>query len=138
MQLHSKFGLLALFCISPKRLERFFFKFRHIIFIMYIIMSETFVKIDSLQHLEISRQIYNTNGSKIRATISSLFWRYANFSKLMRTIHISLTSTFHCEYCQCFTLKRCDKSKLKCTSHGGMYNAHYFRKISITSKQWML
>ena len=23
----------------------------------------------------------------------------------------------------------------KCTSHGGMYSAHYFGKISITSKQ---
>ena len=30
-------------------------------------MSETFVKIDSLQHLEISKQTYNTNRSKIRA-----------------------------------------------------------------------
>ena len=38
-------------------------------------------------------------------------------------------------YCQCFTFKRCDKFKLKCTSHGGMYSAHYFGKISITSKQ---
>ena len=61
-------------------------------------------------------------------------WRYANFSKLMRTIHISMTSTFQCEYCQCFTFKRCDKVKLKCSSHGGMYSAHYFGKISITSK----
>ena len=29
-------------------------------------------------------------------------------------------------------------SKLKCTSHGGMYSAHCFGKISITSKPWML
>ena len=36
-----------------------------------------------------------------------------------------MTSTFQCEYCQCFTFKRCDKFKLKCTSHGGMYSAHY-------------
>ena len=41
-----------------------------------------------------------------------------------------MTSTFQCEYCQCFTFKRCDKFKLKCTSHGGMYGAHYFGKIS--------
>ena len=27
-----------------------------------------------------------------------------------------MTSTFQCEYGQCFTLKRCDKFKLKCTS----------------------
>ena len=32
---------------------------------MYIIMSETFIKIDSLQHLKISRQTYPTNRSKI-------------------------------------------------------------------------
>ena len=51
-------------------------------------------------------------------------------NKLMRTIHISMTSTFECEYCQCFTFKRCDKFKLKCTSHGVMYSAHYFAKIS--------
>ena len=30
-------------------------------------MSETFIKIDSLQHLEISRQTYPSNRSKIRA-----------------------------------------------------------------------
>ena len=30
-------------------------------------MSETFIKIDSLQHLEISRQIYPKKLSKIRA-----------------------------------------------------------------------
>ena len=58
----------------------------------------------------------------------SLFWRYANFCKLMRTIHVSMTRTFLCEYCQCFTFKRCNKFKLKCTSHEGMYNAHYFGK----------
>ena len=34
-------------------------------FIMYIIMSETVIKIDSLQHLEILRQGYPTNRSKI-------------------------------------------------------------------------
>ena len=37
MQLHSKFGLLADFCVSLKRLKRiFFFKSLQIIFIMYI------------------------------------------------------------------------------------------------------
>ena len=73
-------------------------------------MSETFIKIDSLQHLEILRQTY--------------LRRYANFSKLMRTIHTSMTSTFQCEYWQCLTFKRCDKFKVKCTSHGGMYCSH--------------
>ena len=65
----------------------------------------------------------------------SLFWRYANFSKLMRTIQISMTTTFQCEDCQCFTFKICAKFKLKCITHGGMYSAHYFGKIRITSKQ---
>ena len=31
-------------------------------------MSETFIDIDSLQHLEILRETYPTNQSKIRAT----------------------------------------------------------------------
>ena len=31
-----------------------------------------------------------------------------------------MTSTFQSEYCQCFTFKRCDKFKLKCTNHGGI------------------
>ena len=35
--------------------RQFFLKSLHIIFIMSIIMSETFITIDSLQHLEISR-----------------------------------------------------------------------------------
>ena len=45
-----------------------------------------------------------------------------------------MTSTFQCEYCQCFTFKRCDKFKLKCTSHGGMYSVHHFGKIYLL--QW--
>ena len=36
-----------------------------------------------------------------------------------------MTSTFQYEYCLCFKFKRCDKFKLKCTSHGGIYIAHY-------------
>ena len=60
-------------------------------------MSETFIKIDSLQHLEISRQTY-FNQSKICATTFTVK-RYAYFYKLVRTIHISMTTTFQCEYC---------------------------------------
>ena len=41
----------------------------------------------------------------------SLFWRYANFSKLMRTVHISMTSTLQCEYCHVMT----DQTKILCT-----------------------
>ena len=42
-------------------LDHLLAKSLHIIFIMYIIMSETFIEIDSLQHLEISRQTYPMN-----------------------------------------------------------------------------
>ena len=87
-------------------------------------MSETFIKIDSLQHLETSRLTYPTNWSKI----------LANFSKLRRAIHISIVHFSVSEYCQCFTFKRCDKFKLKCTSHGGVNSAHYFGKISHSVK----
>ena len=39
----------------------------------------------------------------------------------MRTIHISMTSTFQCEYCQCFTLKRCDKKAIKVQLYRKLY-----------------
>ena len=58
----------AFWYISEANRTNLFQKSLHIIFIMYIIMSETFIKIDSLQHLEISRQAYPTYRSKIRAT----------------------------------------------------------------------
>ena len=56
------------FNLSLKRQEQINIKSLHIMFIMYIIMSETFIKIDSLERLKISRQTYPTNRSKIRAT----------------------------------------------------------------------
>ena len=72
-------------------------------------MSKTFIKIESLQHLEISRR----TGQK-SAYQHSLFWRYAtDFSKLMPTTHTSMASTFQCEYCQCFTFKICNKIHTK-------------------------
>ena len=42
-------------------------------------MSETFIKIDSLQHLEISRQNYHTNWSKISATAFTVKNKHAEF-----------------------------------------------------------
>ena len=72
-------------------------------------MSKTFIKIESMQHLEISRR----TGQK-SAFQHSLFWRYAtDFSKLMPTTHTSMASTFQCEYCQCFTFKICNKIHTK-------------------------
>ena len=41
--------------------------------------------------------------------ITFTFLRYANFSKLMRTIHTSMASTFQFEYWHCFTFKGCNK-----------------------------
>ena len=49
-------------------LDHLLAKSLHIIFKMYIIMSETFIEIDSLQHLEISRQTYPMNQWKICIT----------------------------------------------------------------------
>ena len=47
---------------------------------MYIKMSETFIEIDSLQHLEISRQTYPSAWTGQKSTLQhSLFWRYAKF-----------------------------------------------------------
>ena len=48
--------------MSLKRLEQFFLKSLHIIFITYVIRSETFNENDSLQHLKIST--YPTNLSR--------------------------------------------------------------------------
>ena len=48
--------------------NEFFLKSLHIIYIMYIKVSETFIKIDSLEHLKISRQTYPTNRSKLCVT----------------------------------------------------------------------
>ena len=42
---------------------------------------------------------------------------------------MSMTSTFQCEYCQCFTFKRCDKFKLKCIRHGGMASGMASEKL---------
>ena len=72
-------------------------------------MSKTFIKIESMQHLELSKR----TGQK-SAFQHSLFWRYAtDFSKLMPTTHTSMASTFQCEYCQCFTFKICNKIHTK-------------------------
>ena len=43
---------------------------------MFIIMSETFIKIDSLQHL---RDESSLRTDQISALQHSLFWRYAGF-----------------------------------------------------------
>ena len=59
---------------------------------MYIITSETFIEIDSLQDLEIQDKPILRTRQKSALQLSLLF-----------------------------TFKRCDKFKLKCTSHGGMY-----------------
>ena len=114
MQLYSKLWLLALFCISLERLNRILFKPHHKIFTIYITVSETLVKIDSLQYLKDKRILERRTGQK-SALQHLLFWQYGNFSKLMWAIHTSTTSTFQCEYWQCFT-KDAIKFKLQSTS----------------------
>ena len=49
-------------------------------------MSETFIKINQLQHLEILRQTYLTNLSKICVTTFTFFDVMLIF-QIMRTIH---------------------------------------------------
>ena len=130
MQLCSKFWLLALFWISLKRLYRIFFKLHHTIFMM----SKTFIKIESLQHLEISRR----TGQK-SAFQHSLFWRYAtDFSKLMPTTHTSMASTFQCEYCQCFTFKICNKihTKMYCENRFCLHKRENWRTGKNSKTLW--
>ena len=86
-------------------------------------MSETFVDFDLLQQLKFQDKPILRTAQK-SALQQSLFCRSANFSKLMRTIHICMTGAFQCECRQCFAFKRCNKFKLKCSSHEGMYSAH--------------
>ena len=59
-----------------------FLKSLPIIFLLYIIMSETFIKIDLLQHLEISRQTYPKLYRNTLIQMSYYFLQYnSNFSK---------------------------------------------------------
>ena len=126
--LHSEFGLLALFYISETTRTIFFLISSHYLHNVYNNVTPW-----NFQDKPILRA-----GQK-SALQHSLFWSRANFSRLVGTIHISMTSTFQCKNCQCCSFKRCDKFKLKCTSHGDMYSAHYsVGKIRITSKQGML
>ena len=68
---------------------------------MLYIMPETFIKIDSLSHLEISRQTNlayepaKTPRYKIHCYDVMLF-----FFILVSTMHTSMAGTFQCEYCQ--------------------------------------
>ena len=75
-----------LYIFETKRLEGIFLKSLHVIFIMYIIMSETFINIDSLQYLEISRQTYATNLSKICVTT----FTFSDVIVIFPIIHLSL------------------------------------------------
>ena len=112
-----KIWTLALFCISLKLLERIFLKSLHITFIIYRLKLS--LRLIHCTTLKFHDKPTLRTGQK-SALQHSPFWRYANFPKLMRTIYISMTGTFQCEYCQCLAFKRCDKFKLKCTSHGVM------------------
>ena len=91
-----------------------------------IIRSETFTEIDSLHHLKSSSKAILRTCQK-SALKHLLFSRYADFSKIMRTIHTSMTSTFYFECIVSFERKTLTILTLKCTSHGGMC-AHYLEK----------
>ena len=151
-------SFIGLHFFSFRKIDILWIDFQRLWFFLFYInpFSHHLSKSNFIQHLDFKRffeYLWNdSNELKFQfqdkpilrtgqksALQHSLFWSYANFSKLMRTIHISMTSTFQSEYCQCFTFKRCDKFKLNCcTSHGGIYSAHYFGKISVRSRPCML
>ena len=81
-----------------------FFKSLHIIFMINIMRFETFIEIDSLQHLKISSKPILRTCQK-SALQHLLFSRYANFSKIIHTIHTSMTSTFYFEFIVSFECK---------------------------------
>ena len=83
-------------------------------------MSETFIKIDSLQHLKISRQTYPTNRSKICVTTFTVLTLCYFFQNNARYTYL-LTSTFQFEFIASFESKTLTILTLKCTSHGYMY-----------------
>ena len=70
-----------------------FLKSLHIIFIMYIKCLKLSLRLIYCNTLKFQDKPILWTDQK-SALQHSLFWRYANFSKLMRTIHISMTSTF--------------------------------------------
>ena len=83
---------------------------------MYVIMSETFIKIDSLIRNTLKFQDeFSLRIDQKSALQHSLFGRYANFSKLMPTIHISMDSIhFNVSIVNVlYTSKVCNKSHTK-------------------------
>ena len=84
----------AFLYISETTRTNFFKISPHIIFIRYIKMSETFIKIDSLQHPEISWQTYPTNLSKLYIHCFDVMLIFPNLSALYIPpwlVHFSLT-----------------------------------------------
>ena len=129
-----KIWTFSAFMYFSETTRTIFFTSLHIIFIMYIIMSETFIKIDSLQHLEISRQTYSIRTSQKSALQQALFWGYASFSgqylyPWLVHFSVSIVNVF---------IQKMRWIQIKMYYHGGMYGTHYFGKISITTKQWKL
>ena len=68
----------------------------------------------------------------------SLFWRYVNFSKIMRTIHTSMTSTFILNLSHLLNVKHCT------FSHWNVLVLHIcivhinLEKLADNVKPWML
>ena len=89
-------------CIPLKLPERMFLKSLHIIFIMYIIMSETWfwfwcLKLIHCNTLKFQDKPVLRTGQK-SALQHSLFWRYANFSKLISPFILSRFRTINHGY----------------------------------------
>ena len=114
----------AFLYISETTRTNFFKICSHNLHNVYLIMSESFIKIDSLQHLKISRQTDPRTGQK-SALQHSLFWRYANFSKLMQRNIYQWLVHFSVSIVNVLHSKDAMNSNYN-IAHGGMYSAHYF------------
>ena len=86
------FDFYALFCISRERLYRILFKSHHINVYIYI-MSDWFTATPRNFKANLAYQ----PAINLRYNIHCVFWRYANFYRLMCTRHTSMICTFQRE-----------------------------------------
>ena len=85
------FDFYALFCISLERLDRILFKSHHI---------NVYINNVWLIHCNTSKfqgELSLPTGHKSALQHDCVFWRYANFYRLMRTRHTTMICTFQWE-----------------------------------------
>ena len=123
-----KFWLLALFWISLKRLDRILFKPHHTTFMIYITMSEPFVKIEqdwfivtpwnfktNLAYEPAKNLPYNIH-CFLHVMLIFPNWCPLYIPQWLVQFSMNLISYFECKTLTIFTLK--------CTGHRGVYGEH--------------